>query len=557
MKKNKRGMSFMAAYLIIGLVPMIISVIVVGTYSSTRLKNEVNEGLYQELRVSAKQVKEYFEYDIINNGKVDYDEYSDHKYIESLQDDEIELTLFYGDTRLLTSIKNPDGSYNEGTKANEQIYQIVSKGEEYKAENVDINGEKYMVYYIPVYGADGNFWGMAFAGEKQDNAEGPIYKTINGIVVVVLIMIVLFTAIIVILARMLAKTLSETKKGIEKMAEGYMDADFSDSIILDFSEINVANNILQKSVGEAVSKTKKVSDELKESSERVSKLADNSQQGVSQIASAMDDLAQGSVSMAESVQDISEQIGEIGAAVGDIYVSATSLVDISGLMENANKDASDYINRVSDSSEKSVAAVNDITKQIDETNKAVEHIKNAVEMISSIASQTNLLALNASIEAARAGEAGKGFAVVADEIKSLSEQTNESTAEINKIVDEIVGKSARSVALSSEVAKIIEQEQEYIEETKDKFEVLNQEINKSVNEIDGISEKVKVLNTSKEVISEAVEGLGAISEENAASNQQVSASVEGILDAISGIADDSKLTNQQVDDLLDAISYFK
>ena len=233
------------------------------------------------------------------------------------------------------------------------------------------------------------------------------------------------------------------------------------------------------------------------------------------------------------------------------------LVGISNSMKGANKEAFDYINRVSSSSQLSVDAVKDISQQIQDTNDAIEQIKNAVEMITSIANQTNLLALNASIEAARAGEAGKGFAVVADEIKTLSEQTNESTTKINEIVSEIVGKSEKSVELSSQVADIIVKEQGYIKDTKEKFVILNGAIGDSVSEINGISEKVKQLNTSKETITSAVEDLGAITEENAASNEEVSASVDEIASSIAIIAQNSKITEQSVAELMETVSYFK
>ena len=555
---KRKGMSCKQSYLAIGLIPMLLTTVIIGVFCSVTIKSHLEDGIYSELRVSARQVKEYFEYDIINNGNVDYEEYADHKYIESLEPDNIELTLFQGDTRLLTSLKNEKGEYNEGTQAHPEIYKEVSSGNEYDAMNVDIGGKDYMVVYLPIYDANDQFWGMAFAGELQEKASKPVNSVILTIILIVLAQCILLGIAIYFFARKLAKTLITIKDRLNTLSEGNLEVDFSmKGMLKEFNEVIFAGNNLQKNLDTIIGDTQHIAKELQENASQVHKSAQNSQTSANQITAAMDDLAQSAVSMAENVQNINDQVGDIDLAVNNIYESTEKLVEISSSMKSANKEASDYINRVASSSEQSVTAVNDITNQINDTNAAVSHIKNAVEMISSIASQTNLLALNASIEAARAGEAGKGFAVVADEIKTLSEQTNASTTEINQIVEEIVTKSEKSVALSSQVTDIIAKEQEDIQETKNKFNVLNAEIGKSITEIDDISDKVTKLNAAKTVITGSVEDLSAVSEQNAASNEEVNASVTGITDSISSIADSSVNTDKSVDKLLDTISYFK
>lgn len=104
-----------------------------------------------KLKTVSNQVAEYFAYDVRNNGSIDYDEYSDNVYIDSLLEDDIEITLFEEDTRLLTSIKDESGNRIEGTKADVEIWKIVKAGKDYFAKNIKINGKDYCVYYSPVF----------------------------------------------------------------------------------------------------------------------------------------------------------------------------------------------------------------------------------------------------------------------------------------------------------------------------------------------------------------------------------------------------------------------
>ncbi|MBT0881706.1 chemotaxis protein, partial [Campylobacter sp. 2018MI27] len=100
-------------------------------------------------------------------------------------------------------------------------------------------------------------------------------------------------------------------------------------------------------------------------------------------------------------------------------------------------------------------------KEMGEMNKDIQNIGNIVSLINDISEQTNLLALNASIEAARAVEAGKGFAIFAEEVRSLAEQSGNSTKSIREIIEQIRNKSER---ITSELTAAYDNGEEQNEE---------------------------------------------------------------------------------------------
>lgn len=555
---KKDGIKFSLFYMLAALGPAFIAILTVTIASLIMISGELKDTIWEQLRVAAHQVNEYFVYDVVNNGTVDYEEYSDHVYIESLKKLEIDMTLFHDDVRLITSLKKEDGTYNEGSKADAAIYAKVKAGNEVTAEKVKIGDTLYFVCYEPMYDGNGNFWGMAFAGKPYKYYTKALMPMISIVILISIILFIVVVALVLLTGIKMSKALTNTSVNLHAMADGELNAEFLEhTMIAEFNEIIASSGKLQTNLNEIIGKTKGISGDLRNEAEQVSMLAGNSKDGTEQIAHAMEDLANGATTMAENVQNINQQIVQMGDSIDNITHGAESLVTISTGIRDANNDATDYINKVSASSKESVQAVNDISTQISETNTAVDRIKEAVDMISSIASQTNLLALNASIEAARAGEAGRGFAVVAGEIGSLAEQTNKSTEDIKNIVSEIVDKSAKSVSLSEDVARIIDEEQKYIEETQERFNVLNEKIEEAFTEINDISAKAEDLDTAKDSITSSISDLGAISEENAASNEEVSASITDIANAISNIASNSEATHDSAADLDETVAYFR
>ncbi len=553
--KGKR-LDFLRVIMLIGSVPLLSAIIILTICAATKMENELETSTYARLRACAISVQKYFEWDI-REDILEKDDVS-YEFIDSLQKDEIELTFFEGDTRFITSIKDKSGNRVEGTKASEEVWNIVKTGKDYQSDGIDISGAKYYVYYTPVCTDDGKVIGMAFAGEKEAIVNDAKNNLMISFVKIALVLTVVYLIILIWLARIIRKPIAKTAADIENIANGNISNEISGSSqIAETDKLITASRILKEKLNDIVSGVNEHVLNLQQDTASLKERADFCNDGTKQISQAMEELSVTAVTLAENVQDVNAKSLEMGNAITDIDGDVQVLSDNSNHMDKANEDAAKSIETVLDSSNQSSAIVEKITNQIEETNQAISSINEAVDLIMDITGQTSLLSLNASIEAARAGQAGRGFAVVADEIKKLSEQSAQGADTIKQVADNIFEKSNESVALVNEVKELIGKEQEDISVTKESFEILSKTINDNLVAVSRISEKTKQLDTIKQAIIGNINDLSAISEENAASNQEVSANITNIAESIDEMNAATGHVNNISEELAQLMEYFK
>ncbi len=553
--KGKR-LDFLRVIMLIGSVPLLSAIIILTICAATKMENELETSTYARLRACAISVQKYFEWDI-REDILEKDDVS-YEFIDSLQKDEIELTFFEGDTRFITSIKDKSGNRVEGTKASEEVWNIVKTGKDYQSDGIDISGAKYYVYYTPVCTDDGKVIGMAFAGEKEAIVNDAKNNLMISFVKIALVLTVVYLIILIWLARIIRKPIAKTAADIENIANGNISNEISGSSqIAETDKLITASRILKEKLNDIVSGVNEHVLNLQQDTASLKERADFCNDGTKQISQAMEELSVTAVTLAENVQDVNAKSLEMGNAITDIDGDVQVLSDNSNHMDKANEDAAKSIETVLDSSNRSSAIVEKITNQIEETNQAISSINEAVDLIMDITGQTSLLSLNASIEAARAGQAGRGFAVVADEIKKLSEQSAQGADTIKQVADNIFEKSNESVALVNEVKELIGKEQEDISVTKESFEILSKTINDNLVAVSRISEKTKQLDTIKQAIIGNINDLSAISEENAASNQEVSANITNIAESIDEMNAATGHVNNISEELAQLMEYFK
>lgn len=443
---------------------------------------------------------------------------------------DIEVTLFWGKERVLTTIVNDKGERAVGTTLDTDFAEDILSGkkERYFAEDIQIAGSDYCGFYIPMTQENGDIVGMIFTGRSKEDVQKEI-KVAGAKMAGSMLVILLITLVVIVIAiRRMITALKHTISRLDDVAEGKLDFDMHEKLLMRADEIGEMSQSIQGLINEFKSIITDLSDnskELENFSNEFGQSFDTITENISNINTAVDEIANGATSQAAETVEANDEITRMGQAIGNAVGDIEILNSNSDKMKGYSESAENTLQELVTISEQTSHAIDEVRAQTNLTNESAKAIQIATDMITNISAQTNMLSLNASIEAARAGENGKGFAVVADEIRNLSEQSKSSADEIMAIVSELIRNSNTSVDTMNQVAVSVQEQNEKLENTKAMFRSLNGEITSVSDGVNRIRDIMDVLEEQKNTVTASVEQLASIAEENAASTEETSASM--------------------------------
>lgn len=433
------------------------------------------------------------------------------------------------------------------------FYESTKEAEEPGYMDVKINGKKYVYIYTPV----GNTKAMICTLIPQSNVLGQVgsIKYITIFMVILAAGAALVTGFVI--STGISKTVRKMSGGLAKVAQGDLTQDFTTKRQDEFKELTGSLNAMIESMRGLMRDMKQFGSKVTGLAENVSDKTGVINTSMQDIARAMGEVAGGVQGQAEDTESSNENMISFSENITTVTEKTSHMGQTADKAIEAVEQGRVIVQELSGKSDTTVSLTRVLVDDIDAVQKNSEEIKSFVDVINSIAGQTNLLSLNASIEAARAGEAGRGFAVVAEEIRKLADQSKESGNKIHEIVKKIGETADKTTASAREAESMVNEQARALQETVNVFEMIQDCVGELVEGIRLITQRLEESMLEKDKVESSLQNIASVSEEVAASTQEVTATLGEQVSVVQTLKEEVELLRSDALELDKSIERFK
>lgn len=566
-----RNLKLQYKMLILAIIPVLVMGIVAILISNTVVKNKLLDDAKQKLKATSNAVLAAYDqnagdYFVNATGDVWKGAYNVSLSTPFIDDiaakTGIEVTFFYNDTRLVTSLKDADGKRILGSKAGDFLVEnVLQDGNEVFTNRVLVDGTFYFGYYVPVHQNNSDeIIGMVFAGMPVKE----IYASLNLITMIFTVAIVVILVIAVIgcllVSRGIAKSIRNSMDVVKQISEGNLNVEIEQSMLDRKDEAGALSCNTQTLIDNLSAMIGKISNNtmtLNASSEEMNAAAGQAGNAVGNINDDLHNMLTGAVEQTGNAQNIKNSIHNMNIHLEKTLGEVDHLSDETKAMLDARNDVDKSLNQLDASNQDVMTEVENIQKQTQQNNESVEKIIAAVSYISDIADQTNLLSLNASIEAARAGETGKGFAVVAEEIGKLANQSNEASTEISELVNLLSYNSNQTMDIMDSVQDAMNDQTKKLVETANIFKQLQEHVSHVADGVDVIRDATVQLGKETDEIGKDIKNLSDIAQRNEDTVKGTISFSDEVLGTVNSVTEMSTEVSSSANDMAGVVSHFR
>ena len=557
--------------LFVALLPILVVCIAVMVINNTVIKNTLLDKTKNELKATAEALSaaynqnsgEYFQNDDGEIWKGTYNVSLSQKLVTEMSEKTgSSLTFFYGDKRLVTSLKDKKGDYILGSKAGDYLKKnVLEGGKDVFTSRVSVEGTMYYGYYIPVkQNNSDDIIGMIFAGMPAREVDKTI-NLVSGLLFLILGIVLVLTIFVSVLAsKEIASAIEDSVLVVQNMASGNLNVSINRKNLGrkdEVGKLSAGTKSLRESLGNMIGAISDNTLSLDVASQDMSNIAGQASDAMDSISENLKSVLESAKNQAEVTASVDDNVNNINMMIKQTGDEADGLSDAADDMLGTGREVDNSLKNLYNSNEEVLDAIERIRKQTSETDISVDKIKEAVNLIASIAEETNLLSLNASIEAARAGESGKGFAVVAVEISKLAEQSNAASADIEKMIMDLGQNSERTVETMEMVQDAINRQSDDMNNTRKIFEKVKDRINLVAKGVANIREATERLEGETTYIAEDINGLNAAANKNMENVKETMEAGEEVLKVVKNVSSMSVNVNTAANEMMQSVEKFR
>ena len=415
------------------------------------------------------------------------------------------------------------------------------------------NGEDYLFIYSKFKNVNGTV--CTLIPKKTILNKVQNIKTLNIVFVTASCIIAIF--VVFLIAGGVSRAINALKKSIFQISRGDLTVKFDTKRKDEFLALSNGMSDMMEHMRTLIGEVQEVGGTVSSSALSLTNTAGDMLDATKGISRTIEDVGQGIVHQAEDTERCLIQMSNLSDQINQVYKNTNENEGIANNTQAVAREGLLIIGELSNKSKATSEITQDVIRKIQEFKVQSKKIEGFVNIINTIAAQTNLLSLNASIEAARAGEAGHGFAVVASEIRKLADKTVNAANQIQNTVKDVDIQNKETVNTAQQAENIVASQTESLAKTVSVFDNINSHVNDLASNLSDILKRLKAIEIVKNETLNAIQNISAVTEQTAASSQEVNATAQNQIDSVERLREAAIILESDAKKLQDAIKIFK